>query len=159
MPERPLSHTKRGKLLAAAGGLAGGPVGVIVSPLVLMLVNAIKKKGNRFLVWGLMGIIAAPLCWVPTIGVATLFGLYELVEMEKHGYPNWIIELEKELIGNPDQEIQNLRDKYFPQGASEQFIQCAYTEGVSGGSRALCYEQYWSDHPQYKKIMSNYYGN
>tara|TARA_B100000073_G_scaffold345990_1_gene356288 strand:- start:1047 stop:1520 length:474 start_codon:yes stop_codon:yes gene_type:complete len=157
MTKRPLSHTKRGKLLAAAGGLAGGPLGVIVSPLVLMFINAIKKDGNRFLVWGLIGIISAPICWVPTIGLATLFGLHQIGQMEKHGYPNWVLDLEKELIGDPDQEIQDLRDKYLPQGASEKFIQCAYTEGISGGSRTLCYEQYWQDHPEYKKIMGNDY--
>tara|TARA_B100000959_G_C14713264_1_gene513835 strand:- start:119 stop:676 length:558 start_codon:yes stop_codon:yes gene_type:complete len=56
MSERPLSHTKRGKLLAAAGGLAGGPLGVVISPLILMLINATKKKGNRFLLWFLIGI-------------------------------------------------------------------------------------------------------
>ena len=59
MRNRPLSHTKRGKLLAALGGLVGGPLGVIVSPLVLMLINASKKEGNRFLVWALSGI---PIC-------------------------------------------------------------------------------------------------
>ena len=59
MENLPLSHTKRGKLLAAIGGLAGGPLGVIVSPLVLMLINASKKEGNRFLIWALSGI---PIC-------------------------------------------------------------------------------------------------
>ena len=60
MENLPLSHTKRGKLLAAIGGLAGGPLGVIVSPLVLMLVNASKKEGNRFLIWALSGTIWRP---------------------------------------------------------------------------------------------------
>ena len=67
MTKRPLSHTKRGKLLAATGGLAGGPIGVILFPLILMRLNAIKKEGNRFITLFLIGIIAAPLCWMATI--------------------------------------------------------------------------------------------
>jgi len=59
MTNRPLSHTKRGKLLAVIGGLAGGPLGVIVSPLVLMLINANKKEGNRFFIWFAVGV---PIC-------------------------------------------------------------------------------------------------
>jgi len=56
MKDRPLSHTKRGKLLAVVGGLSGGPLGVIASPLVLMLINTHKKEGNRFVIWFFIGI-------------------------------------------------------------------------------------------------------
>ena len=70
MSERPLSHTKRGKLLAAIGGLAGGPLGVIVSPLVLILINLTTRnniKCNRFRIWSILGIILAPICWIPIV--------------------------------------------------------------------------------------------
>ena len=70
MSERPLSHTKTGKLLATAGGLAGGPLGVIASPLVLTLINLITRnniKCNRFRIWSILGIILAPICWIPIV--------------------------------------------------------------------------------------------
>jgi len=86
MSERPLSHTKRGKLLAAIGGLAGGgPLGLVLAPLVLMLVNAFKKRGNRFLFWGILGIFLAPLCWIPVVGI----GILKMAEYEAN-YPGKI---------------------------------------------------------------------
>ena len=79
MSERPLSHTKRGKLLAALIGLVGGgPLGLVLAPLVLMLVNALKKRGNRFLAWGILGIFLAPLCWIPVVGI----GIIKIAEYE-----------------------------------------------------------------------------
>ena len=70
MTNRPLSHTKRGKLLAALGGLVGGPLGVIVSPLVLALINLTTRRNikcNRFRIWTILGIILAPICWIPMV--------------------------------------------------------------------------------------------
>ena len=105
MSERPLSHTKRGKLLAALGGLAGGPLGVIVSPLVLMLINATKKKGNRFLFWFLLG-IPISLGLLITQYLLLVFVVLVIAEInaaERNGMPDWSkLENAQELMKNPD---------------------------------------------------------
>ena len=91
MTNRPLSHTKRGKLLAAIGGLAGGPLGVIVSPLVLMLINASKKEGNRFLIWFLLGMpISAGLWFIQAI-IISVIGLStgDLSGSKSNGMETW----------------------------------------------------------------------
>jgi len=106
MTERPLSHTKRGKLLAAAGGLAGGPLGVIVSPLVLMLINSLKKKGNRFLIWFLIGI--------PAAGGLLLFQILILLATPQdpvNGMNKWKQSNNaQELMSNPDWCIFHNKD-------------------------------------------------
>ena len=114
MSERPLSHTKRGKLLAAAGGLAGGPLGVIVSPFVLMLVNAGKKDGNRFLIWFLLGIpISAGLWFIQIIPVITILAVvYQNSEewtyspnefLSNNGMEYWQNSIDaKKMMKNPD---------------------------------------------------------
>jgi hypothetical protein len=70
--DKPLSEKPLGYLLAVLGGTLGAPVGWITSPIVLLILNnVIKKKGekqpNRFLVWGLIGIIGAPISLAPVI--------------------------------------------------------------------------------------------
>ena len=141
--KRPLSHTKRGKLLAAIIGLlGGGPLGLVLAPLVLMLVNALKKRGNRFFIWSILGIIAAPVLWIPTIIVGVALTDNHLQETN----PQLLKEIDEWFFGNPEKDIQALRDKYFPQGASEDFVQCIYGEKISGGSQDICYQKYWSEH-------------
>lgn len=63
---RQLSEKPLGYALSAGGGILGGPLGLIISPLVLLILNnAMKpigdKKPNRFRAWALIGIIGAPL--------------------------------------------------------------------------------------------------
>jgi hypothetical protein len=70
---KPLSERPLGYILAAAGGILGGPFGVILSLLVLFSLAAIMKPKdgdypNRFLVWSLIGIIGAPLSLSPFLG-------------------------------------------------------------------------------------------
>jgi len=141
--KRPLSNTKRGKFLAAIVGLVGGgPLGLVLAPLVLVVVNKIKKEGNRFLVWSILGIIIAPVLWIPTIIVGIALTDNHLQETN----PQLLKEIDEWFFGNPEKDIQVLRDKYFPQGASEDFVQCIYGEKISGGSQDICYQKYWSEH-------------
>jgi len=103
--KRPLSHTKRGKLLAAIGGLAGGPLGVIASPLVLMLINASKKDGNRFLVWFLLGIpISVGLWFVQFIALFIISAIMIQIDAEgRNGMHDWRnLEDAQELMNSPD---------------------------------------------------------
>lgn len=63
---RPLSERPLGYLLATGGGILGGPIGLIVSPVVLLILNSAmkpsgEKKPNRFRAWALIGILGAPL--------------------------------------------------------------------------------------------------
>ena len=59
-----LARSKRGIFLAIAGGILGGPVGIVLSPATLAFVNSITKKQgaktNRFLIWAILGAIGAP---------------------------------------------------------------------------------------------------
>ena len=104
MTDRPLAHTKRGKLLAAAGGLAGGPLGIIVSPLVLILINATKKEGNRFLVWFLLGIPISAGLWFIQIIVISFIGLStDISESKSNGMKTWGETAEaQQKMNNPD---------------------------------------------------------
>jgi len=66
---RPLSEKPLGYLLATGGGILGGPFGLVVSPIALLILNnAMKPIGekipNRFRAWSIIGIIAAPLSLV-----------------------------------------------------------------------------------------------
>ena len=133
-------------MAAIIGLLGGGPLGLVLAPLVLMLVNALKKRRNRFFVWSILGIIAAPVLWIPTIIVGIAITDNHLQETN----PQLLNEIDEWFFGNSEKDIQALRDKYFPQGASENFVQCLYGEKISGGSRDLCYQKYWSDHPNKK---------
>lgn len=71
--KKPLSETPTGYILAAIGGILGGPIGLFASPCILYLLNHTLspkngKQPNRFLVWVFIGIIGAPLAWVPLQG-------------------------------------------------------------------------------------------
>lgn len=65
--QKPLSERRTGYVLAVLGGTLGLPLGWIISPLVLFILNK-KLKGegennpNRFLIWSLIGIAGAPIC-------------------------------------------------------------------------------------------------
>jgi hypothetical protein len=67
---KPLSQRPVGYGLAVLGGTLGGPIGLFASPIVLLILNKVMqekdgKQPNRFLRWGLIGIIAAPLSVAP----------------------------------------------------------------------------------------------
>lgn len=69
---KPLSEKPAGYLIAIAGGTLGAPIGWILSPLVLIALNNIMKEKegkhpNRFLAWGLIGILGVPLSFAPLI--------------------------------------------------------------------------------------------
>ena len=105
MTDRPLSHTKRGKILAAVGGLAGGPLGIIASPLVLMIVNANKKDGNRFLVWFALGVpISIGLWFVQFIALFIISAIMIQIDAEgRNGMRDWRnLEEAQELMKSPD---------------------------------------------------------
>lgn len=70
---KPLSQKPLGYILAVLGGTLGAPLGWVVSPAVLVVLNKIfvdteTKKTNRFLIWSLIGIVAAP------ISISLFFG-------------------------------------------------------------------------------------
>lgn len=67
---KPLSERKTGLLIAAIAGIAGGPIGLVASPLVLhLLTRFIKPKDgkapNRFIPWALIGVLGVPLSLLP----------------------------------------------------------------------------------------------
>ena len=69
-PRKPLSEKPLGYVLAAVGGLLGGPLGLVVSPAVLFGLTKVmkpkeEKHPNRFLVWALIGVVGAPLTISP----------------------------------------------------------------------------------------------
>ena len=69
---QPLSEKPVGYLLAVLGGTLGAPLGWIASPIVLLILNNVmtkkdEKQPNRFLVWGLIGIVGAPISLAPII--------------------------------------------------------------------------------------------
>lgn len=66
---KPLSEKPAGYGLALLGGVLGGPLGLITSPLTLFILNKLRKgkdrePPNRFLTWALLGIIGAPVSWI-----------------------------------------------------------------------------------------------
>lgn len=68
--QKPLSERKTGYLIATLAGLAGGPIGLLASPLVLYLLSRTLKardgkQPNRFIPWALIGVIGVPLCLFP----------------------------------------------------------------------------------------------
>jgi len=72
---KPLSEKPLGYLLSVAGGLLGGPIGLIASPLVLFGLNKALtpsegKAPNRFRAWALTGIVGAPICLALTAAIA-----------------------------------------------------------------------------------------
>ena len=67
-----LSQRPLGYILAVLGGTLGGPLGWIVSPAVLLVLNNVMrekdgKHPNRFLAWSLIGVIGAPLSLAPIV--------------------------------------------------------------------------------------------
>lgn len=71
--KKPLSEKPLGYLLAVLGGTLGAPIGWITSPIVLLILNNVMtkkddKQPNRFLVWGLIGIVGAPISLAPMLG-------------------------------------------------------------------------------------------
>jgi len=62
-----LSEKPLGYILAVAGGVLGGPIGMVASPLALLALNKVQKPSdgktpNRFKSWALTGIVGAPIC-------------------------------------------------------------------------------------------------
>jgi len=66
-----LARSKKGILLAMAGGILGGPVGVVLSPATLAFINSITKKQsektNRFLIWAILGAAGAPFSLISSL--------------------------------------------------------------------------------------------
>jgi hypothetical protein len=66
-----LSNRPVGYVIAVlGGGIFGGPIGLFLSPLVLVLLNLFiednaERKYNRLLIWALIGIAGAPLSLYP----------------------------------------------------------------------------------------------
>lgn len=105
MHQKPLSHTKKGKLIAAAAGAVGGPLGIAVSPIVLMLVNAAKKDGNRFLIWAIVGIPASIGLWIVQIPLMLIIGMamMEADAAGRNGMNDWKQMADaNNLMPNPD---------------------------------------------------------
>lgn len=76
---KPLSEKPLGYLLSLIGGTLGAPIGWITSPLILWLLNRTLKSKNgeqpkRFLFWGLIGIVGAPI----SLGMS-LISLYIII--------------------------------------------------------------------------------
>jgi hypothetical protein len=70
-PKKPLSERPLGYFLAVLGGLLGAAPGMLISPGVLFLLNKSMKgkdgmQSNRFAVWALIGIVAAPISFNAT---------------------------------------------------------------------------------------------
>ena len=59
-----LAYTKKGLLIACLGGILGGPLGLVVSPVLLLFINSVTRNHgisvNRFLIWSALGILLAP---------------------------------------------------------------------------------------------------
>ena len=74
-----LATSKRGFTLATLAGLLGGPLGVIASPLTLVIVNLIfrgkGKSANRFRKWAYAGILIAPISLLASIMVLIGIGV------------------------------------------------------------------------------------
>jgi len=113
MSKIPLAHTKRGKLLAVLGGIPGGPIGMVLSPLTLMLVNLVtRNKGNninRFRIWALLGLIGIPASLIPTF--ALLLGT--AIVLDPSGIP---------VPSDPPLEAEI--DSYEKNGAPKEWVEC-----------------------------------
>lgn len=105
MHQKPLSQTKKGKLIAAVAGAVGGPLGILVSPMVLMLVNAAKKEGNRFMIWAIVGIPASIGLWIVQLPLMLIIGMamMEADAAGRNGMNDWKQMADaKNLMPNPD---------------------------------------------------------
>lgn len=144
MTEKPLSYTKKGKLISAVGGLFGGPFGVVASPLVLMAINYFTRKRNskfnRFTIWAIIGVVLAPVCWIPVVAALLLATVVHIEHVERTD-PAAAKKIQKDideffLIDNPEKDLQRLRERY--PDKSERWINCRYDEGRTGGSAENC---------------------
>jgi hypothetical protein len=84
----PLSEKPQGYLLAIAGGSIGGPIGMLLSPIVLVILNnRLKAKEdkvpNRFAIWALIGIVGVPLSLSPFMGGETNPSSGQKIESQK----------------------------------------------------------------------------
>lgn len=105
VPQIPLSRTKRGVFIALLGGVLGGPLGIIVSPLVLFLVSHIKKDGNRFLIWAIIGLPASIVLWAAQVTVLMIIGMamMETDALGRNGMKEWRqLTDAKDLMPSPD---------------------------------------------------------
>lgn len=139
MNEKPLSYTKKGKLISAIGGLFGGPFGVVASPLVLMAINYLTRKRNskfnRFTVWAIIGIFLVPFCWIPVVAAGMLATSLYVDHIERTN-PAEAGRIQEEWFPNSEKVFQRMRERY--PDKSEEWINCIIGEDQSGGSRELC---------------------
>lgn len=117
MSKKPLAHTKRGKLLAVLGGIPGGPIGMVLSPLTLMLVNLVtRNKGdniNRFCIWALLGLIGIPASLIPTF--ALLLGTAIVLDPTV---------LDGGIPAPSDPPLEGEIDSYERNGAPKEWVEC-----------------------------------
>jgi hypothetical protein len=76
--EKALSERPIGYVIAALCGVAGGPVGIGISPLVLLLASKIinkdaDPKGLRWIIWAAIGIPMVPILLLSTNMLVALF--------------------------------------------------------------------------------------
>jgi hypothetical protein len=67
---KPVSEKPIGYIIAVIAGTLGGPIGWVTSPLVLFILCKTmhgkgEKQPNRFLAWAAIGVIGAPLSFLP----------------------------------------------------------------------------------------------
>jgi hypothetical protein len=74
-----LATSKRGFLLASAGGLIGGPFGLLLGPLILGIINiTCRGKGksvSRFRIWSYAGVVIAPITLITSIAILIGIGI------------------------------------------------------------------------------------
>ena len=83
--EKPFSETGKGYALAVFGGIFGSTLGLFVSPLVLYYLNKKykNKKINRFKIWALIGIVAAPICSLISVNIMITESIVSFTELNK----------------------------------------------------------------------------
>ena len=119
MIKKPLSETKMGILLSSIAGIAGGPVGVVVSPLVLTYINKIKKSGNRFLVWSLIGVPASVGLLIAQFIALAMFALMHSSQ-DYNGMDSWSgSQAAREIMQDPDWCVRTL--VYGPPDGADYF--------------------------------------
>lgn len=102
MKKKTLSSSRKGIFLAAIAGIAGGPLGIIASPLALMYINKAKKNGNRFLIWSLVGIPATLSLLIAQFIVLALFAFMQ-PPSKYNGMSKWAgSQAAKEAMPEPD---------------------------------------------------------
>ena len=72
---KPLSEKWQGYALAVLAGAFGGTVGLIASPMVLLMTTIVQRNQrekphqNRFKTWALNGLVGAPLCLIVSYSI------------------------------------------------------------------------------------------